>query len=285
MSHFADRSQARRMTSFTCMRTSACVSPASDGEVLTQAEAVLTAAEQAKPWLSAYVTLSPLTGARTEELRELAWSHVVAYDEARRVWQPVIQAGWEHEEFAMYVWRSVRATGDTKTPTSRRTLQLPHRCVRALVAFWEHLADRDLAPSERDQARLVFATRNGTTMSAGSVRREFRRVIRRAGLVDADWTPRKMRHSFVSLLSADGVPVENIARLIGHAGGSAVTEKVYRHQIRPVIQDGATVMDRIFPGHDHEGQSLGRSKRPVPSLEPASELVGDTGIEPVTSSV
>ncbi|MEV4224250.1 tyrosine-type recombinase/integrase [Nonomuraea sp. NPDC049725] len=174
--------------------------------MLTQAEAVLTAAEHAKPWLSAYVTLSLLTGARTEELRELAWSHVVAYDEARRVWQPVIQAGWEDEEFAMYVWRSVRATGDTKATKSRRTLQLPHRCVRALVALWEHLADRDLAPSERDQARLVFATRNGTTMSAGNVRREFRRAIRRAGLVDADWTPREMRHSFVSLLSADGVP-------------------------------------------------------------------------------
>ncbi|MGP3965580.1 tyrosine-type recombinase/integrase [Nonomuraea sp. 3N208] len=99
----------------------------------------------------------------------------------------------------------------------------------------------------------MFATRNGTKMSAGNVRR----AITRAGLVDADWTPRDMRHSFVSLLSADGVPVENIARLIGHAGGSAVTEKVYRHQIKPVIQDGATVMDRIFPGNDRGGrQSL-----------------------------
>jgi site-specific recombinase XerD len=111
--------------------------------------------------------------------------------------------------------------------------------------------------SKDEQTRLVFATRNGTAMSAGNVRREFRRVITRAGLVGTDWTPREMRHSFVSLLSADGVPVENIARLIGHAGGSAVTEKVYRHQIKPVIQDGAIVMDRIFPGDDdEERQSL-----------------------------
>ncbi|MFI7637188.1 tyrosine-type recombinase/integrase [Nonomuraea sp. NPDC049400] len=157
----------------------------------------------------------------------------------------------------MYVWRSVRAGGDTKTPKSRRTLQLPHRCVHALAAFWEHLSAREIVPSQDDQARLVFATRNGTKMSAGNVRREFRRVITRAGLIGTDWTPREMRHSFVSLLSADGVPIENIARLIGHAGGSAVTEKVYRHQIKPVIQDGATVMDRIFPSNDHgAGQSL-----------------------------
>jgi site-specific recombinase XerD len=33
-----------------------------------------------------------------------------------------------------------------------------------------------------------------------NVRRDFRKVIKRAGLVDKDWTPRELRHSFVSLL-------------------------------------------------------------------------------------
>jgi hypothetical protein len=50
----------------------------------------------------------------------------------------------------------------------------------------------------------------------------------------------------VSLLSDEGVPVEQIARLIGHTGRSAVTETVYRKQLRPVIDEGATVMDRVF---------------------------------------
>jgi hypothetical protein len=62
-----------------------------------------------------------------------------------------------------------------------------------------------------------------------------------------------MRHSFVSLLSDSGGPIENIARLVGHAGGSDVTETVYRHQIRPVLLEGAEARDRIFavhsPGH------------------------------------
>jgi site-specific recombinase XerD len=58
-----------------------------------------------------------------------------------------------------------------------------------------------------------------------------------------------MRHSFVSLLSDSGVPIENIARLVGHAGGSEVTETVYRQQIRPVLLEGAEVMDRIFSRH------------------------------------
>jgi hypothetical protein len=42
-----------------------------------------------------------------------------------------------------------------------------------------------------------------------------------------------------------GVPLEEISRLVGHSGTS-VTELVYRHQIRPVIQTGATIMDQLF---------------------------------------
>jgi integrase len=55
----------------------------------------------------------------------------------------------------------------------------------------------------------------------------------------------KERHSFVSLLSNGGVNIEDIADLCGHAG-TRVTEAVYRHQLRPVLLNGATAMDRIF---------------------------------------
>jgi integrase len=57
--------------------------------------------------------------------------------------------------------------------------------------------------------------------------------------------PRELRHSFVSLLSDHGLPLEEISRLVGHSS-TAVTELVYRKQIRPVIQSGATAMDAIF---------------------------------------
>ena len=57
--------------------------------------------------------------------------------------------------------------------------------------------------------------------------------------------PRDLRHTFVSLMSADGVPIEEIARLAGH-NRTATTELVYRHELRPVITTGAEVMDRIL---------------------------------------
>jgi integrase len=60
------------------------------------------------------------------------------------------------------------------------------------------------------------------------------------------WTPRELRHSFVSLLSdRGGLTLEVISRLVGHRS-MAITELVYRHQLRPVVQEGALAMNRIF---------------------------------------
>ena len=53
---------------------------------------------------------------------------------------------------------------------------------------------------------LVFASRVGTPLSANNVIRAFRIITRKAGLGE-DWVPREMRHTFVSVLSANGVPV------------------------------------------------------------------------------
>ncbi len=74
-------------------------------------------------------------------------------------------------------------------------------------------------------------------------------MIKAAGLNPTQWTPRELRHSFVSILSDGGMPIEEISRLVGHSS-TAVTELVYRKQIRPVVESGATAMDRLFPATD-----------------------------------
>lgn len=145
------------------------------------------------------------------------------------------------------VWRSVRTGGDAKTRTSRRTLALFRRCVEALREHRDRqAADRAAAGADWTYHDLVFTTRTGRPLDAANVRRDFRRIAIAAGLHATDWTPRELRHSFVFLLSDEGVPVEQIARLVGHAGGSSVTETVYCKQLRPVIDEGAIAMDRIF---------------------------------------
>jgi integrase len=203
---------------------------------LAQAEAVLAAA--AGTSMHAYIVVALLTGARTEELRALTWDHVHLKGDPDAV--PPIPP-------YIAVWRSVRSTGDTKTKKSRRTLALPARCVEALWQHWEDQGwDRLAAGDAWEEHGLVFASAVGKEADASHVRRAFRAAIGKAPGVDADeWTPRELRHSFVSLLSDSGVPLEEISRLVGHSG-TAVTEEVYRKQIRPVIQTGAVAMDGIF---------------------------------------
>jgi integrase len=79
---------------------------------------------------------------------------------------------------------------------------------------------------------LVFTTALGTQLDAADVRRSLRTICRKAGIAE-EWTPRELRHTFVSLLSDNGMAIEEISRLVGHSS-SNITETVYRHQIRPV---------------------------------------------------
>jgi len=204
--------------------------------------------------MHAYIVLSLLTGARTEELRALRWEHVHLSPEEADVAVP------PHLE----VWRSVRMGGDTKTRRSRRTLALPSRCVAALrLQLQTQSKERGQAGTAWQDTGLVFTTSVGTAMDAANVRRDFRSALKLVPAIDPDqWTPRELRHSFVSVLSDAGVPLEEISRLVGHSG-TTVTELVYRHQLRPVIQTGATVMDRLFrPNEDPLSHRLSHRVEP-----------------------
>ncbi|WP_405143675.1 tyrosine-type recombinase/integrase [Sphaerisporangium sp. NBC_01403] len=83
----------------------------------------------------------------------------------------------------------------------------------------------------------MFCTKNGTALSAGNVRRDFRKILKDAGLVDAEWTPREMRHSFVSLLSDSGVLIEHISRLVGHANTVRPEERKPRGELEGAAAD------------------------------------------------
>jgi integrase len=190
-----------------------------------QAAALVKAAGQAR--LGAYVVLCLLTGIRTEEARALRWDHV------------------DLDGGTVAVWRSVRHGGDTKTAKSRRTLGLPRAAGEALREHHKRQAGEKLAAGAlwKDHG-LVFTTRVGTQLDAGNVRRQFKATCKAAGIGE-DWAPRELRTSFVSLLSASGVPVEEIAWLAGHSS-SRTTEVIYRREIRPVLVKGTEVMDQLF---------------------------------------
>jgi integrase len=190
---------------------------------LQQSAALLKATDGTR--IGAYIALSLGTGIRTEEARALTWEHVDLGDPEAAPPRPASVA----------VWRSIRRGGDTKTLRSRRTLRLPHFAADAL---------RDLQAREDRGTGPVFVTRDGNPLDAANVRREFRAAVKTARIAGS-WTPRELRHTFVSLMSDNGVPVEEIARLAGHTS-SRTTEIVYRHQLRPIMEHGAVTLDHLF---------------------------------------
>lgn len=101
---------------------------------LDQTVAVLEAAEGSS--LHAYVVLSLLTGLRTEELRSLLWTDV------------------DLDAQTLAVYRSVRASGDAKTPKSRRVLKLPLKAVEALREHRTQLAATRLKAGALSQGRF-----------------------------------------------------------------------------------------------------------------------------------
>jgi integrase len=106
-----------------------------------QAERLLRAASD-NPTMNGYVVISLLTGARTEELRALTWSRV----------------NLDGNPPTIDLWRSVRAHGDTKTSKSRRTLELPARCVEALTKH-RYLVEKKSAESGRQLGSSISCSR------------------------------------------------------------------------------------------------------------------------------
>jgi len=192
---------------------------------LEQAQLLLHASRDSR--LHAYVVLSVMTGLRTEELRALRWSEI------------------DLDVGTVAVYRAARVTGDTKTRKSRRVLGLPQLAVQALREHHElQAAERLKAGALWQDHGLVFASSIGTPLDRHNVLREFKKIAEVAGL-GTDWVPRELRHTFVSLLSSDGMPLEDIADLVEHKG-TVTTETVYRKVIVPELRRGAEVMDRLF---------------------------------------
>jgi len=109
-----------------------------------------------------------------------------------------------------------------KKKQSRRAVPLPEELAHELRK-WKlkcPVSDGD----------LVFAMPDGAKYNRKSASKFLDEAIQRAGL-GKRLTPHGLRHSFASLLLADGVPVPEVSYLLGHKDPS-ITLKVYAHFVR-----------------------------------------------------
>jgi hypothetical protein len=181
--------------------------------------------------LEALFVLSLMLGLRPGELRKLTWDHV------------------DLDNAVIHVWRSASRTGDVKTPQSKRSLVLPKRAVEALSQHKKRqAAERLKAGALYHDTGLVFCYEDGQPYSRWALNWRFSKVTQRAGI--GHWHAHEGRHTAVSIMSSNGVPIQEISDTVGHKS-THVTETVYRHVIVPAIRGGATVMDNVFGDPDH----------------------------------
>jgi integrase len=98
----------------------------------------------------------------------------------------------------------------------------------------------------------------GGPLTYGSFRKRYwAPMLRRLGLPAV--TPHSARHSFISVLQAQGVEVGLVAKLAGHKN-PAVTLSVYMVAMRGG-EDAAKALDRAYAGGAHQRASNRKRRR------------------------
>ena len=162
------------------------------------------------------VTVGALTGMRIGEVCGLQWEDV----------------DWQRD--LLHVRHNLTTNGrfsdGLKSTKSGRARWVP--MVAPLRACLEHRAAR----SSQQPTGYVFTRRTGLPYDPKSACIWFSDSVRAAGLVDSDGRPKftfhGLRHATVSILHSIGVPVADIARIVGHSRPSTTME-IYVDAIMP----------------------------------------------------
>lgn len=133
---------------------------------LEEATKLLREAQRPQHRLGAYVILAMVSGLRTEELRALTWADV------------------DLKEKVVYVLRSDREGGDTKTKKSRRGIAVADMAIDALTAHRKRQAAEKLAEGDAWEGHnLVFCREDGTPYTSDDVLRRFQKLTAAAASV------------------------------------------------------------------------------------------------------
>ena len=138
----------------------------------------------------------------------------------------------------------VLVTSDTKTARSRRAVTLPTPMVTALKDHRERQAKeaKELGTAWQDTG-FIFVTSVGTPMDPRNMYRDFQKICEGAGL--GAWHPHELRHSAASLMLAQGVKLQVVSEVLGHAS-IRMTADVYGHILDPDRQAAADAMGSVL---------------------------------------
>jgi integrase len=204
------------------------------GLTVKQAKKLLRVAADDR--LAGLITVSLLLGLRPGEAAGLTWENVKTKGK-----RPTITVAASLRRTPLGALMLVAP----KTATSRRTLEIPPPVVDALKTQRRMQKAEQVAAGRawRNTYDLVFTTDVGTPLDPSNVRRVYTRLAKEAGL--AHLHPHMLRHAAASLLSAAGVPIEDISDTLGHRSVN-VTAEIYRHPIAPVRSGHMVAMNQLI---------------------------------------
>ncbi len=132
-----------------------------------------------------------------------------------------------------------------KSRNPLRSIRLPAVTVKALRRHRAVQAEAQVKAGPRwaNVADLAFTTSIGTPIDPANLRRAVREITEKAG-ISKKIVPYDFRRSAASLLSAQDVPGERIADVMGNDAKTALS--VYRRRLDPIVEDAAGPMDDLF---------------------------------------
>lgn len=181
----------------------------------------------------AVITFDLLSGLRRAEFLGLRWCDVDLDNRLlhiRQTWNYVPTAG-------CYV--------DTpKTDSSERTLSISRTAVVLLLEYkrWQDGQQEALGDAWQNSDDRVFTNDEGAPLFPDSVTKWFTAFVKRTGLPKV--TVHSLRHTYASLMIADGIPLIVISKQLGHAQAST-TNNIYAHVIASAEAKAAAVFDRF----------------------------------------
>lgn len=189
---------------------------------------------QAEPvkW-RAVITFDLLSGLRRGELLGLRWEDVDIDHQTITITQT-----------SNYLPGRGIYVDTPKTATSNRPLKLSRSAFLLLLEYkrWQDAQREALGDAWEDQDGRVFTTDTGAPIFPDAVTQWFTKFVKRSGLPKV--TVHSLRHTYASLMIADGTPLVVVSHQLGHAQAST-TANIYAHVIASAEARAAQTFDKF----------------------------------------
>ena len=190
------------------------------------------------------IWLELMCGLRRAEVLGLQWKHLQDLD--ARPGDPRRRPRLHVRQERLWVKGRGLVVQEPKTKRSRRTLFLPEVLVRKLL-HWRQLQELDpIAPGQlvaRGGQGYVLTNPDGTLPAPNTFTRNVKDCLMRAGL-PPEMRGHDLRHSFSSILQAEGMPASGAMAALGHSSLS-MTMGTYTHTTDPLRSMAAQIFDDL----------------------------------------